>query len=315
VRVPDYLKPGDHVALIAPARFMELKQLAPFEYWVKQQGWELLTAPNLGKTFHQFGGSPAERLSDMVWALNHPNVKAVFTARGGYGTLPLLKEVQALNFSDNLKWWIGFSDITALHIHLQSVHVASMHGPMAMQFDEEKKCSNNSKANLAAALRGEDISFPVKLMSHLESNPIDRTITCYVADQNPNFCGTLWGGNLSLIYALLAAGYTPPTLPFVLFIEDLDEYLYHIDRMLKSLDLRGVFEKAQAIIVGSMCDLKDHDIPFGKTPLQTLLEICSEYKKPLIWGLPVGHESENMPLKLGFDITFDGSQLKQHSTP
>jgi muramoyltetrapeptide carboxypeptidase len=313
VIVPPYLKQGDTVALIAPARFMDMSLLSEFQQWVSEHGWNLWCAPNLGKASNQLGGSSSERLEDILWALNTEEVKAVFTARGGYGTMQLLAEMKKIDFTAKPKWWVGFSDITALHIHLQNQGLCSIHGPMAMQFHNPNLCSTNSKNALAQLLKGHERIFdayPVHNAEHLKSQ-IDFQESTEVAVSEMNFEGKLWGGNLSLVYAMLAAGYSYPENNFVLLIEDLDEYYYHIDRMLQSLDLAGIFKKTQAVVVGSICKLRDNDIPFGTTPLETLTKICDFYRKPLIWGLPVGHETENISLKLGFDITFDGFKLSQ----
>lgn len=313
--IPAYLKPGDAVALIAPARFMDMQLFTPFEQWVQQQGWFLKKSPNLGNVFHQLGGSPSERLEDILWALNNNEIKAVFMARGGYGTMQLLPELKQIDFTSKPKWWVGFSDITALHIHLQNQNLSSIHGPMAMQFNDLNKCSENSKKSLLDVLRGKEVRFT---MSDGEPNVHTQVKgPIWINKQKFNtktikLSGKLWGGNLSLIYAMLAAGYKVPNEKFILFVEDLDEYYYHIDRMIQALLLAGVFQKAEAILVGSMCDMRDNETPFGISPLETLTKIGDFYQKPLIWGLPVGHQSDNMPLKLGFDINFDGSFLFQN---
>ena len=306
--IPPYLKYGDAVTLISPARFMDLQTLRPFQEWVESQGWILKTAPNLGAVAHQLGGSPSERLSDIMWALQEPSIKAVFCARGGYGTMQLLSELRKIDFTQYPKWWVGFSDITALHITVQQQGIASMHGPMAMQFDQIEKCSLASREALANQLKGKGVQLPV-------ANEADQGIAyaAYWPIGIPKaFKAPLWGGNLSMIYALLASGARTPQEPFVLFIEDLDEYLYHIDRMAQALRLSQVFEKAVAVLVGSMCDMHDNAIPFGKNAKEIILNICEFYNKPLIWGLPCGHESENIALKLGLDITFDAHYLIQN---
>ena len=159
--IPPYLKSGDAVTLISPARFMDLQTLRPFQEWVESQGWVLKLAPNLGAVAHQLGGSPSERLTDILWALHDSSIKAIFCARGGYGTMQLLSELRKIDFTQHPKWWVGFSDITALHITLQQQGIASMHGPMAMQFDDIKKCSLASRVALANQLKGNGIQFSV----------------------------------------------------------------------------------------------------------------------------------------------------------
>ncbi len=304
---PAYLKPGDAVTLISPARFMDMGALAQFQDWVNEQGWILRLAPSLGAQLHQFGGSQSERVSDIVWALNQTDIKAVFTARGGYGCMQLLSELRKLDFVAKPKWWIGFSDITAIHITLNQQGLATMHGPMAMQFLEESKCSKTSRLALSDHLKGQELCLNVAADTSVIGQPH------YIgAESDRSFTGILWGGNLSMIFAMLAAGAKPPKGAIVLFVEDLDEYLYHIDRMLQALYNSGILENTVAVVAGSMIDMHDNAIPFGKNAKEIVMEFCEMLKKPLIWGIPVGHSAENIALKLGLDITFDGSTLKQN---
>lgn len=305
--IPPYLNPGDAVTLISPARFMDLGALESFQEWVNEQGWILQLAPSLGARFHQFGGSQSERLSDIVWALNQNDIKAVFTARGGYGCMQLLSEFRKLNFVEKPKWWIGFSDITAIHVTLNQQGLASMHGPMAMQFSEETRCSKISRIALSDRLKGQQFCLNVSVDASAQEQPH------YIGTNfDWSFSGRLWGGNLSMIFAMLAAGAMPPKGPIVLFIEDLDEYLYHIDRMLQAVSNSGVLDNTVAVITGSMMDMHDNAIPFGKNAKEIVMDFCEKFKKPLIWGIPAGHSAENIALKLGLDITFDGSTLNQN---
>ena len=306
--VPPYLQQGDTVALIAPARFMDMSAISKFEEWVASNGWKLKQSPNLGLKENQLGGSPSERLSDILWALQDSSIKAVFMARGGYGTMQLLSELRTVDFTQYPKWWVGFSDITALHITLQEQGMASMHGPMAMQFTDEEKCSFASRLALANQLKG--IAIPsffadIKLEERVH-------IAHWPDGVSTAFNAPLWGGNLSMVFAMLAAGARWPSSPFVLFIEDLDEYLYHIDRMIQAIDLSGLLESTVAVMVGSMSDMHDNTLPFGKNAKEIVRNICEKRKKPLIWGLPCGHEADNIALKLGLDITFDGINLFQN---
>ena len=305
---PAYLNPGDTVALISPARYMEMTALKNFQDWVEANGWKLKTAPNLGAAKAQLGGTTNQRLEDIQWALQEPSIKAVFCARGGYGTMQLVSELRKLDFGGMPKWWVGFSDICALHFTLNEKGLVSLHGPMAMQFESEEKCSIRSRAQLSASLKGESITIKIEDQES-DQNPFWAHQTRAYGDR---FTAPLWGGNLSMIYAMLASGSTPPKEPFILFLEDLDEYVYHIDRMMQALNLAGVLQQAVAVLVGSMCDMHDNAVPFGKNAKEIILDFCKYYNKPLIWGLPCGHESENIALKLGLDITFDGNYLIQN---
>lgn len=307
---PSYLKPGDCIALVAPARFMDMDKLEPFQNWVEEQGWKLLLSPNINAKQGQLGGSPAERLSDLVWAFTEPKVRAVFCARGGYGSMQLLSDSLDLVTLKQPKWLVGFSDITALHIHFNLFGVASIHGPMAMQFSDETACSKESKMKLALCLKGESSEW----YNTNSNEPTSAALNPIVTNQywGKPFRGEVWGGNMSMVYAMLASGYRAPSTPYVLLLEDLDEYLYHIDRMAQAFNQSGVWEHCEAVLVGSMVDMHDNAVPFGKNAKEIITEFCDFYKKPLIFGLPIGHERQNFSIKLGLDITFDGSQLIQN---
>ena len=291
--VPPYLKPGDSVALIAPSRFMDMQKLKPFEEWVNSHGWKLVVSPNLGLQDGQLGGNDDQRLNDIKWALENPNVKAVFAARGGYGLIRLYSKLQELEFSKHPKWWVGFSDFTVMHALLFQQGVSSLHAPMAMQIGANVE-SNQNFTQLAQVLKGSK-----HCLGFTERNTF------------VNKKAKIWGGNLSMIYALLASGHKPEINGCVLFLEELDEYLYHFDRMISALDANGIFEKVTAIAIGSIVDMHDNEVPFGKNTKQMLMEVCSKYNKPLIWGLKVGHDLKNQPLKLGFDCIFEDLELIQ----
>ncbi len=345
--VPPYLQPGNKIAVIAPARFMDLNQIKEFEKWANNHHWEVLVSPNLGKRFHQFGGTESQRLDDINWALENPDIKAVFSARGGYGTLRILKELKMLDFTAQPKWWVGFSDITVLHAVLSQQGIASIHGPMVMQFDQHNQFLEVNQNSLALSLTGKaqflcilpnsrcfnpeeiaaDIQIPVANIqppaADIQTPAADiqppaadnQTLVANnqtpAADIQPPFEGILWGGNLSLIYGLAAAKQLPDLTNKVLFIEDVDEYLYHIDRMLRALEIAGIFKGIAGLIVGSMTDMKDHQIPFGWNVTQIIHEVLKDYTFPIVFGLESGHDQKNFSLKLGMSIKFDGKTISQ----
>ena len=291
--IPSYLKPGDSVALIAPSRFMDMQKLKSFEEWVNSHGWQLVVSPNLGLQDGQFGGNDEQRLNDIKWALENPDVKAVFAARGGCGLIRLYSRLQELDFSKHPKWWVGFSDFTVMHVLLFEQGISSLHASMAMQIGANVE-SNQNFIQLAQVLKG-----------------LEHSLSLTERNTFVNKKAKIWGGNLSMIYALLASGHKPEINGCVLFLEELDEYLYHFDRMISALDANGIFEKVTAIAIGSIVDMHDNEVPFGKNAKQMLMEVCSKYNKPLIWGLKLGHDLKNQPLKLGFDCIFEDSELIQ----
>jgi len=297
VIVPPYLAPGDKIAIVSPSRFWEKNSASDaFISWAQQQGWEVLLPPNLGSQFFQLGGSDQQRLHDIQWALEHSEIKAVFAARGGYGAIRLYQELEKLDFTSNPKWWVGFSDFTVFHALLQNQGLASIHGPMPMQWNPKEDDQVLNASKLASALNGDATHWQVDIKNSDFLHP---------------FQGKLIGGNLSIIYALSAANKLKVGDGDVLLLEDLDEYLYHVDRMIQSLKISGVFAKLGALIVGSMSDMHDNAVPFGFSAPEIILNAVQEYQIPVIFNAPIGHESINYAVKLGMNCTFDGQNFNQ----
>jgi len=293
--IPPYLKKGDTIAIIAPARFIEPKEIKSFESWANHCGWKVLTAPNTFGKFHQFSGTVDERVNDIKWALENPEVKAVFCARGGYGCTQLIGKIEKFDFITKPKWWIGFSDITTLHLTLQNQGLPSIHGPMVMQFNLNHEHHELNQRHLYNALSGIANHFGLRNYEMVNAVPFE---------------GQIIGGNLSLLFA--HSGISKQNfIEKVLFIEDLDEYLYHIDRMICSLKLGGTFSGLKALIVGSMIDMKDNTIPFGKNVKEIILEHLENEGFPIIFDFPAGHDQQNIALKLGMNCTFDGHTFSQ----
>jgi len=287
---PAYLIPGDTVLLIAPSRSVSESDVAAFSRWVSAQGWRLEYAPNLFEVEHQFAGSDEHRAEDLIWAITHPTAKAIFTARGGYGCVRTVSKAEELcdamvGMSSLIellkqspaKWLVGFSDITWLHLLFAKANFQSIHGPVATQW------------NLTVSL-------------HLSNSDVVRS---------KPFAGELVGGNLSLLYASLGTSVQPNTAGRVLFIEDLDEYYYHIDRMLFSLKLAGLFDGINGLLVGSMIEMNDNAVPFGRSVKTMITELLACYDFPIIFDVPVGHDEENISIKLGADCNFENSILTQ----
>jgi muramoyltetrapeptide carboxypeptidase len=293
--IPPYLQKGDTIAVVAPARFIEPKEIKSFEAWAKKCGWRVISAPNAFGKHHQFSGTIEERVNDIKWALENEEVKAVFSARGGYGCTQLLEHIQAFDFLSSPKWWVGFSDITTLHLTFQNQGLASIHGPMVMQFNLSNPHHELNQRHLFNALSG--------ISNHFGLRNYDSVNLA-------SFEGQIVGGNLSLLFA--HSGVAKQNFGGkVLFIEDLDEYLYHIDRMICSLKLGGTFTGLKALIVGSMIDMRDNTIPFGKNVKEIILEHLENEGFPIIFDFPAGHDQQNIALKLGMNCTFDGHTFSQ----
>jgi muramoyltetrapeptide carboxypeptidase len=306
---PAYLIPGDTVLLIAPSRSVSESDVAAFSRWVSAQGWRLEYAPNLFEVEHQFAGSDQHRAEDLIWAITHPTAKAIFTARGGYGCVRTVSKAEELcdamvGMSSLIellkqspaKWLVGFSDITWLHLLFAKANFQSIHGPVATQWNLTHGHIDQNISHLAKTLMGDIVSLDLSNSDVVRSKP---------------FAGELVGGNLSLLYASLGTSVQPNTAGKVLFIEDLDEYYYHIDRMLFSLKLAGLFDGIQGLLVGSMIDMNDNSVPFGRSVKTMITELLACYDFPIIFDVPVGHDEENISIKLGADCNFENSRLTQ----
>ena len=306
---PAYLIPGDTVLLIAPSRSVSESDVAAFSRWVSAQGWRLEYAPNLFEVEHQFAGSDQHRAEDLIWAITHPTAKAIFTARGGYGCVRTVSKAEELcdamwRISSLIellkqspaKWLVGFSDITWLHLLFAKANFQSIHGLVATQWNLTHGHIDQNISHLAKTLVGDIVSLDLSNSDVVRSKP---------------FAGELVGGNLSLLYASLGTSVQPNTAGKVLFIEDLDEYYYHIDRMLFSLKLAGLFDGIQGLLVGSMIDMNDNSVPFGRSVKTMITELLACYDFPIIFDVPVGHDEENISIKLGADCNFENSILTQ----
>ena len=288
---------------------MSESDVAAFSRWVSGQGWRLEYAPNLFEVEHQFAGSDQHRAEDLIWAITHPTAKAIFTARGGYGCVRTVSKAEELcdamvGMSSLIellkqspaKWLVGFSDITWLHLLFAKANFQSIHGPVATQWNLTHGHIDQNISHLAKTLMGDIVSLDLSNSDVVRSKP---------------FAGELVGGNLSLLYASLGTSVQPNTSGKVLFIEDLDEYYYHMDRMLFSLKLAGLFDGIQGLLVGSMIDMNDNSVPFGRSVKTMITELLACYDFPIIFDVPVGHDEENMSIKLGADCNFENSILIQ----
>jgi muramoyltetrapeptide carboxypeptidase len=286
MHIPPYLKKGDKVAIIAPVRKISEPEIAD-AIKLLRENFDVLLAPHLYATHHQFGGTDAERASDLQWALDTPEIKAVFIARGGYGLLRIIDNIDFSEFVAQPKWIVGYSDVTVLHAHIQqNFNICSLHATMPFQFSVNEKATQL----MIQTLMGKPAAYTYK-----------SALPCI----NGKSDGVLVGGNLSLLYALSGSISDIHTDGKFLFIEDLDEYLYHIDRMLLQLKRSSKFEKLSGLIVGGMSDMKDNTIPFGYSVHDLIYNIAKTYSFPVAFDFPAGHIKENMPILLGQSYTLE----------
>ena len=310
---PDFLVPGDLVAIIATARFVTQEDLNEAKSCLERWGFRLILGQSIGVKHHQLAGSDTARAQDLQWALDHPEVKAIWCARGGYGTIRILDRVNFEGLKQYPKWVIGYSDVTALHARIQKLGWASLHAQMPLALGE--KTSETSRT-IEQALKGINyiIEWPIQVtqiyeddgpqgsdqsINKLREQGAKSTNDQTVKTRPGEVIAPVIGGNLSLIYSLQGSEEAPDTRGKILFIEDLDEYLYHIDRMIYSLKRSGMFKGLAGLIVGGMSDMKDHEIPFGYDPYQIIWAAVAEESFPVVFDAPMGHLTDNRALPLG----------------
>lgn len=286
MRSPSYLKKGDRVAIVAPARKVTSSEIEPAIHLLESWDLNVITGPYLYESFHQFAGTDAIRASDLQRMLNDDSVRAIFTARGGYGTVRIIDQLDFRRFIQHPKWIIGFSDTTVLHSHIHTNHcIETLHAAMPIHFGDPKMQTETFES-LRKALFGEKISYTLPL------SPLSRRGTAR---------GKLVGGNLSLICSLTGTRSDINTSGKILLLEDLDEYLYHIDRMMMNLKRSGKLSGLAGLIVGGMTGMKDNETPFGKTAEEIVTEAVSEYDYPVCFNFPAGHLTDNRAWILGRD--------------
>jgi len=282
------LKKGDHVRILCTARSADEKDLQPAKDLLESWGLRVSYGNTIGKIEHQLGGTKEERLADLQDSINNTDVDAVWIARGGYGTVQL---IDAIDFSDSMKVKstviIGYSDVTLLHGKLQSQGFTSLHSFMPLELYKKPISSIES---LRRALFGESQTITIENSFHLPNQVIKAPVT---------------GGNLSILYSMLGSDTFPETDGHILFIEDIDEYLYHIERMMYSLKRASKLKNIKALLVGGMTDMNDHEIPFGKNAQEIILSLTESYDFPVIFNFPAGHIKDNRSLILGEKMTIN----------
>jgi len=298
------LQKGDQLRIISTARKITIDELQAAQELFESWGLVVSFGKHLFSEDHQFAGTKEERLADIQSAIDDPSVKVVVCARGGYGTVQLIDEIDFSRFEKHPKWLVGYSDVTVLHNHInQNLGIETLHATMPINFP--KNGENDATKSLKKALFGEQL--------HYEFEAEPKSILNFEKMQAP-----IVGGNLSILYSLTGTNSQISSNGKFLFMEDLDEYFYHIDRMLMNLKRAGIFEGCKGILVGGMSDMNDNTVPYGKTAEEIILENCSDLNIPIIFGIPAGHIEKNCALIMGRNLcihreekkikmTFDGS--------
>lgn len=284
---PEFIQKGDTVGILATARKVDLKSLQPAIKLLENWGLHVVIGKTIGKEENQLAGPDWLRATDFQEMIDNPTIKAIWAAKGGYGTVRIIDRIDFTKFKKKPKWVAGFSDITVLHSHLNNMNIETIHSFMALNAG-----TANSQVieSLRKALFGE------KLEYHIPTHPFNKIGTAK---------GELVGGNLSVLYSVMGSKSAIDYKDKILFIEDLDEYLYHIDRMMMNLKRNGYFDGVKAVIVGGMSSMNDNEIPWGKDALEIIQDVLKDYKFPIIYNFPAGHIKDNRTLILGKTVSIN----------
>lgn len=286
--IPSYLKKGDTIGIICPSGYMPIDKVETCIHTLKNWGYKVVVGNTVGNQFNYFSGTDEERLNDVQLMLDDANIKAILCGRGGYGLSRIIDNINFSKFKKNPKWVIGYSDITLLHSHInKQLKIATIHSPMAAAFNDG----------------GFENEYVLSLQKALKGNKAKYTCSVHFNDKNGIAFGELVGGNLCMIAHTLGTNSAFNTKNKILFLEDIGEYIYNIDRMFIQLKRAGLLDNLAGLIIGSFTDLKDTTIPFGKDAYTIIKEHIAEYDFPVAFNFPVGHQTENFALKIGVEYS------------
>lgn len=286
---PPALKPGDKIAIVAPARKVSPSEMEMAISTFRSWGLQVVTGQHLFGENNQYSGTDEERTSDLQMMLDDVEIKAIICARGGYGTVRIIDQLDFSTFEQHPKWIVGYSDITVLHSHIQTQFgIETLHATMPINFPDEG--TETATESLRKALFGYTLEY------NIGSHPFNKA---------GNVSGELTGGNLSILYSLTGSPSDIQTLDKILFIEDLDEYLYHIDRMMMNLKRSGKLSGIKGLIVGGLAKMNDNSVPFGKQAEEIISAYALEAGIPVCFNFPAGHIADNRALIMGREVQLD----------
>ncbi len=298
IKIPPYLKKGDTIGITCPAGYMALEKAQTCINTLQQWGFNVMVGKTLGSnSVNYFSGSDEERLQELQAMMDSDTINAILFGRGGYGVSRIIDKLDFSKFKKKPKWLIGYSDITLFHTHIHTnLKIATLHSPMASAFNDGVD-DNEYIQSLRKALAGKKVNY-----------------TCAAHDLNKKgtASGELVGGNLSLLAHVTGTASDLNTKNKILFIEDIGEQIYSIDRMLRQLQRSGKLDKLAGLIIGNFTDVKDTDRPFGKTVYEAVYEVIKECSYPVCFGFAVGHCKENYTLKVGvkYQLAVGNKQTK-----
>ncbi len=285
--MPQNLKKGDTVAIVATARKIDKSTLQSGIKLLESWGLKVILGKTIGMEHDQLAGADWQRATDFQEMLDNPSIKAIWAAKGGYGTVRIVDRIDFTKFKKNPKWVIGFSDVTVLHSHINKLGFQTLHAMMAIS---TASATTAAKESLRKVLFGEKLSYAIP---YHKFNKLGQAK------------GELVGGNLSVLYSIQGSVSEVNFKDKILFIEDLDEYLYHIDRMMTNLKRNGSLKNLKGIIIGGMTSMNDNTIPWGKDALEIIQETVKELGIPVAYNFPAGHIKDNRALILGGTITLE----------
>jgi muramoyltetrapeptide carboxypeptidase len=293
---PPKLVSGDCIGIVSTARKIQTDELVPFLELLEKWDLNYVLGDSIDASSNQFAGDTELRIRDFQQMLNNPEIKAIWCARGGYGTVQIIDHLDFSVFIKNPKWIIGYSDITVLHSHIHNFGIETLHANMAIEIDTKSEETRSSIKNVLFGI-------PHSISIASEENNLNK---------NGKARGSLVGGNLSVLYSIIGSPSAINTEGKILFIEDLDEMVYHIDRMMQNLKRNGLLEHLSGLIVGGMSEMRDNTIPYGKTAEEIISEVVNDYDFPVCFNFPTGHIQDNRALIMGRNIEFivDSQQVK-----
>lgn len=296
VKVPPYLNKGDTIGLVCPAGYMSIEKVQSCMETLQGWGYTIQCGTTMNsRSVNYFSGTDQERLDDFQQMLDDDRIKAILCARGGYGVGRIIDRIDFNAFKKKPKWIIGFSDITILHAHIFSNYkIASVHGPMAAAFNDGQH-KNEYVQSLHKVLAGK------KARYHCPPHAFN---------QKGEAIGELVGGNLTLLAHLIGTSSDMKLKGKILFLEDVGEYLYNIDRMLHQFKRCGKLDKLAGLIIGGFTESKDTDRSFGKTAYEIIHDIVKEYDYPVCFNFPISHNQENVAVKIGVGYKLKVSRSK-----
>ncbi len=291
IKIPPYLKKGDTIGITCPAGFMAAAKAQTCIDTLQRWGYQVMVGKTLGSnSTNYFSSTDEERRDELQAMLDDKSIHAILCGRGGYGAGRIIDQLDFTKFKKNPKWIIGFSDITVLHSHIYSnLKIATLHAAMAAAFNEGE---NEFIQSLQKALTGKKVKYKCAV------HPFNKPGTA---------SGDLVGGNLSLLAHLTGTVSDINTKNKILFIEDVGEYIYNVDRMMYQLKRSGKLKIIAGLIVGKFSEMKDTERPFGQTAEEVIRDAVKEYDYPVCFNFPVSHEKENYALKIGvkYKLTVD----------